>query len=145
MAQAVTPPTITLELPLISQSQNAYQRSHWLDRYKLVGRYRRLVGHRLNELLSFDPDAVSLWPRMPDKRSENTPKRDNPARRRLVITRHSAGELDYGNLVGGCKPLVDALVREGLLYDDSPKWLDESYLQAKTTKGRGRVVVEVWA
>lgn len=56
-------------------------------------------------------------------------------RRRLTITRHYGGrckERDRGNLVGGAKALVDAIVREGLLVDDAPRWVDDWYLQERT-------------
>lgn len=164
-------PLAVFDLPLITQSQNAYQRSHWLERHKLVERYRRLIGQQLSELLGHDPEAIRLWPPLPHKRAEVTCvctaqgcdgrpsmkdergqswcglhdlSRLPPAQRRIVFTRYSAGELDYGNLVGGAKPLVDALVKEGVLYDDKPRWLDEDYRQQPTPKGRGRIVIEVY-
>ena len=37
--------------------------------------------------------------------------------------------LDYDNLVGGAKLLVDALVDQKLLFDDSPKYADITYFQ----------------
>ncbi len=39
--------------------------------------------------------------------------------------------LDYGNLVGGCKPVPDALIRLGWLVDDSPSWCKIHYDQVK--------------
>src|SRR5688572_13470022 len=44
-------------------------------------------------------------------------------RRRVTITRCYSGQQklrDHGNLVGGLKPAVDAMVGIGLLKDDSP-------------------------
>lgn len=48
------------------------------------------------------------------------------------------------NLVGGCKPLVDALVRCGLAWDDAPRWLDVAYRQHTPCRWRG-VSVSVYA
>jgi len=54
--------------------------------------------------------------------------------RRVVLTRlYTAREHEYdrGNLIGGMKPLVDAMVIAGLLYDDSPACLDDHYKQRR--------------
>jgi hypothetical protein len=53
-------------------------------------------------------------------------------KRRLVITRFVRSKrylLDRGNLVGGCKPLLDAAIRQGLIIDDREEWLDDAYEQ----------------
>ncbi len=66
-----------------------------------------------------------------------------PRKRKVTFTRHSSGTLDYGNMVGGMKPLLDALVLEGFLFDDSPAWLDDTYEQAKCRRGEGFVEIEI--
>ena len=33
-------------------------------------------------------------------------------------------KLDYDNLIGGCKHLIDALIDEQFIFDDSPDYLD---------------------
>ena len=43
--------------------------------------------------------------------------------------------LDYGNLVGGAKPLMDAIVKMGHLVDDSPKHSHQIYEQRKKARG----------
>ena len=52
-------------------------------------------------------------------------------KRCVKITRYSSRKLDYGNLVGGCKPLLDALKHAKLIVDDSPDWIADSYKQEK--------------
>lgn len=59
-----------------------------------------------------------------------------------TVTRYSPGELDYDNLVGGCKPLIDALVAVGLAWDDSPEWLVVEYKQAKCRRIEARTEIE---
>ncbi|MCI0659022.1 MAG: hypothetical protein L0170_18365 [Acidobacteria bacterium] len=49
---------------------------------------------------------------------------------RVKITIVRRSELDYDNLVGGCKPVVDALKNVGFLKDDSPRWARVEYYQA---------------
>lgn len=50
---------------------------------------------------------------------------------------------DYGNLVGGFKPLLDEIVRAGLLVDDSPKHCSEYYSQYKSPNGKDHVVIVI--
>lgn len=52
--------------------------------------------------------------------------------RRVYITRYATQEkylLDLDNFIGGAKPLLDVLVRQGLLVDDSAKFLNCYYEQ----------------
>lgn len=63
-------------------------------------------------------------------------------KRRLIITRgwakgHRA--YDYINLVGGAKPIVDVMVEYGYLYDDTPDWLEDYYLQRKSISDKGHI------
>ena len=62
-------------------------------------------------------------------------------KRRLKITRFSTRLLDYGNLVGGCKPLLDAMKLSGLIADDSPKWIEDEYFQEKCQRGFERTEI----
>ena len=55
-------------------------------------------------------------------------------RRRVFITRLYSGRgqrRDRGNIVGGCKPLLDALTNVGLLVDDKEEFLEDHYDQQK--------------
>lgn len=47
----------------------------------------------------------------------------------MDVLRVGPRQLDYGNMVGGFKPLLDVLVRVHLLRDDSPEWLSDVYTQ----------------
>lgn len=64
-------------------------------------------------------------------------------RAHVTITRHGYGTLDQDNLIGGCKPLIDALTTAGFIVDDSPRWLQADYHQVKVPRGRGRTDVRV--
>ncbi len=50
---------------------------------------------------------------------------------------------DYGNLVGGFKPLLDEIVKAGLLLDDKPSVCSDYYRQFKSPDGFDRVVVVI--
>jgi hypothetical protein len=78
------------------------------------------------------------------KKYENLPKAK--AYRRIFFTRFwgkGKRAYDYGNLVGGFKPLLDEIVRAGLLLDDSPKHCSEYYRQYKSPDGVDHVVVVI--
>jgi hypothetical protein len=65
-------------------------------------------------------------------------------RRAITLTRLYSGrerEWDYGNLVGGCKVVIDAMKHAGLLVDDSPKWSDQQYRQERGAASGLRVEV----
>lgn len=47
---------------------------------------------------------------------------------RITVVRNR--ELDFDNLVAGCKPVVDAMTNDGFLKDDSPAWARIEYSQA---------------
>ena len=62
-------------------------------------------------------------------------------KRQVKITRFSTRLLDYGNLVGGCKPLLDAMKLSGLIVDDAPKWINDEYFQEKCKRGFERTEI----
>lgn len=64
-------------------------------------------------------------------------------KRRVTFHRYYGGRLklrDAANFVGGLKCVVDAFVREKLLVDDAPAYLEDHYQQHKTESGWGLVV-----
>lgn len=104
-----------LILPFSSPSQNELQKWHWSMRR----RFRQQVQIMIRMGLS--ADGISL--------SESPQKK-----RRLEVTRVGHRILDVDNLIGGCKPIVDALKMEFLIQDDSPKWLESEYRQQTVKK-----------
>lgn len=50
-------------------------------------------------------------------------------KRKVTIVSYRKRLLDYGNLVGGAKPILDALKKLGWIVDDSPAWVIEEYKQ----------------
>lgn len=58
-------------------------------------------------------------------------------RRRVTIERRYSGQqrvCDIPNLVGGCKTVLDAMVRVGLLVDDSPEHFEGYFHQRRVEK-----------
>lgn len=94
-----------LHLPERTPSLNQWQRMHWAKRARLKKRLTREVAW----LFCGAPAS---------------------GKRHVIITRHSPRKLDHDNLVGGCKPLVDALVACGALVDDDPESVSVEYRQS---------------
>jgi len=65
------------------------------------------------------------------------------ARTDVTVSRHSPRTLDSDNFVGGCKSLIDVLVREGLAWDDSPDYIAVTYKQEASKRADARTVVSV--
>lgn len=77
------------------------------------------------------------------RRSAMMPGDGDPVLSRVTFTRWSSGTLDDPNLVGGLKPMIDALVLEGLIWDDCPEWYRGTYRQEKSAPKQGRTVVVI--
>lgn len=112
-----------LALPILTPSQNEYNAWHWRKRHQWTKGVETVLRSQLN---------ATGWS-----------KPQEPVTMLVVVTRYSAGTLDEGNLVGGAKGLIDALVRLGVLYDDAPRWCTAVYKQEPARRGLGRVRVEV--
>jgi hypothetical protein len=145
-----------LTLPFAALSQNTYTRKHRFAKAKLVKEYAQLIGSKIIAS-DFEDESLPRWHPVDGKRTRTSkpscslskivvaqhPDQLQPRKRTVIIRRYSAGELDPGNLVGGCKPLIDALVRVGLIYDDRSKWLDAKYEQHPAPARHGRTEIEI--
>lgn len=104
----------------VTPSLNTWQRMHWARRARLQAEFVDELRAELGALSVYPRQQVSL----------------------VVLTRYSTKELDTDNLVGGAKPLIDAIVAVGLAWDDSPEWLQVEYRQAKCKRKDARTEVE---
>lgn len=67
-------------------------------------------------------------------------------KRRVFITRqygYKKRAYDFGNLVGGCKPLLDAMKLNGLIVDDRPTMLQEFYFQEKSPDKNDHILIRI--
>lgn len=99
------------KLPKEILSLNVTQRMHWATRSRHRKSWQGIVA------LAFG------------KRKKTQEKR------KVTITSYRKRDYDHDNFVGGCKPVIDALVKVGWLWDDAPKWVDVEYIQARVAKG----------
>lgn len=98
----------------VTPSLNKYLGMHWQARRKLRPQYAWAV--RVAMLEAGWAEQCDLYPEL-------------APRMRVQITSHRKALLEYDNLVGGAKPLVDALRDVHLIRDDSEEWADIEYLQ----------------
>ena len=112
---------LRIEFPMPTPSLNQLQRMHWHAKKSLRDRYTRLFR-------TYATIATRARPRQ---------------FRHVSIVRHGVRVLDFDNLVGGCKPLLDALERAELIYSDAPQYLRVEYSQHKSTAKRVRTVVTI--
>lgn len=96
-------------LPIITCSNNELLRMHFIQRGKLLASY----GWELVAVGANDPKY----------------KVKQKEKRYVKIMSFRKKLLDYDNLIGGAKLMIDALVDQRLLFDDSPKYADITYFQ----------------
>ncbi len=80
-------------------------------------------------------------------RAQLTPRKPADEPIRMVLRSYRTRLMDYANLVGGAKPIPDALIRLGHLKDDSPRWFHCEYFQFQVPKNDERTELEFipWA
>lgn len=114
-------PEMVLEVPVIAPSSNRVLGQHWSKRHKLQKLWHREIGWAL-------ATAGYRQPCQPY------------AKARVTIDRRSRGQLDPDNLVGSCKPIIDALRSCHVLADDTPAHLE---LIVTQSKGSARTRIKV--
>jgi len=110
---------IVIDLPIISG--NKLLRMHWAKRAKIQKDYYSAIYV-----------VIPIYLHPPKQR-----------KRKVIITSYRKRLLDKDNLYAGAKLLVDALKKAGLIWDDSPKWINLEVKQAVDGKNpRTEVVIE---
>ena len=106
----------TIVLPYLTKSDNAFKNKKGTSVYWKYKKYKEHLEQDIwFEVLRQDiPKALG--------------------KRKVTITRYSPYAIDYGNFVGGCKPILDGLVMSGALKDDSMEWCKEEYEFIKVSK-----------
>ncbi len=93
-------------LDIIVKSRNVLDRLHWATKRRLKQEYALLIRNQMRT----KPHYKELI--------------KEPTKFTLEIVSYRKRYLDFDNLVGGCKQLIDALIDEQFIWDDSPKYLD---------------------
>ena len=95
-----------MTLDIIIKSRNILDRMHWAAKRKLKQEYALLVRNQMRTKPHYH-DLIK-----------------EPTFFTLEIVSYRKRYLDFDNLVGGCKQLIDAMIDEQFIWDDSPKYLD---------------------
>ena len=93
-------------LPITIKSRNVLDRLHWAKKRRLKQEYALLIRNQMRT----KPHYGKLI--------------TEPTKFTLEIVSYRKRYLDFDNLVGGCKQLLDAMIEEQFIWDDSPKWID---------------------
>lgn len=103
---------------------NAIGRKHWAFKVKEARQWKRLVVEQCVLARVF---GVKLEKAI------------------LEFTRHSSQELDFDNLAGSFKHVLDGLVEAGVIIDDKPSIIGSpTFIWQKTKPGEGKVTVKVF-
>jgi Holliday junction resolvase RusA-like endonuclease len=63
---------------------------------------------------------------------------------KVTVTRHASRQLDWDNMGGGLKFLLDAMVKNKIIVDDNPKCIVSLDLkQEKCTRKEEKTVIEI--
>tara|TARA_Y100000401_G_scaffold38325_1_gene28928 strand:+ start:18757 stop:19122 length:366 start_codon:yes stop_codon:yes gene_type:complete len=100
-------------LDIIIKSRNVIDKLHWAAKGRLRDEYILLIKSEMVR--------------------KKIPKADKDRCYTLEIVSWRKRLLDYDNLVGGCKQLIDAMVHAGFIYDDSNKHIRLMIKQVKNT------------
>lgn len=120
--------TWTMEIPLSIHSLNRQSTNKGAARF-VYGRQKR------DFIMCLASDAIRRW----GKKPQHEEKFAMVKLTRLIGTRGRL--MDYDNLVGGAKPVLDALKVLGMVKDDSPKWIKVDYQQKKYNKHATRIEI----
>lgn len=123
-AQRRQPPALpaVFEIPVKISSQNNTQYAHWSAYRKYREKWYKAVPLFCSDIQGI----MAPWSRWSIRR---------------VYTGRSR-ELDFGNLVGGCKPIPDALIRIGAIPDDTSAHFKAEYSQDRGD--REVVIITLW-
>ena len=112
---------VRIEIPQPTPSLNVLLRMHHHAKKRLRDQYTTILRSHANAVSRAKPGQF----------------------RKVWIERRGVRLIDHDNLVGGAKPLLDALERSGLIWRDSPKFLRVEYSQTKTSAKRASTLVVV--
>ncbi len=112
--------TINLSIDIVPDTLNQYTRFHWAKQRALPGKYA-------NHIVAYNPGKLSMAPR--NKKAT------------VSFTLYRKRLMDEDAATGSLKPIIDALVRLGFLFDDSPLWMTLN--KPVQLKGEPRTDIEI--
>jgi len=120
---------VRLTIPRVPKSPNSLLQRHW----RVVQNDKNDWKQRVADLLLEHRNIFGI-------------NKFNPAARacKVTIAVHSPyQEMDPDNLQAARKPILDALMHSGILYDDARQWCESTITQHKSTKKEMRTEITV--
>ena len=115
---------INLTIQTLPPSLNRLERMHWAVKKKLRKTFAQELHH-------------AWW-------ESGDPVKDGPRKMRLTTTIYwKTRRLDEDNAMGSLKIIIDAMRDVGLVYRDSPKWLEVKKPIQKLDHKSPRVEIEI--
>lgn len=96
-------PTDIIELPLKVESRNVLDRQHWAVKRKSKGIWGLFIRNQM-KLRGIEKAKCKKY--------------------KICILSYRKKKLDPDNLVGGVKSLLDAMIEEEFIFDDSSEYID---------------------
>lgn len=112
---------VKLVIPRLTPSLNKLLQMHWRERHKL--------------LLSWNWEVMAAMRRVYEEITFDHPKR------KVKIVSYRKRICDTDNYIGGLKPLVDSLISNHLLVDDSDKFMVLDASQERDLKNQRTEVI----
>ena len=111
----------SITLPICVQSRNKLDKMHWAARHRLRNQYCLLVRNqmRLNKIKKSEPGQVYSI---------------------AILTFRKYRIRDYDNLVGGLKQLLDALSKEGFIWDDDTNYIGNPKVSQQGSKIESTII-----
>jgi hypothetical protein len=122
---------MTLTIPEATPSLNASSGEHWTARHRRRTHWAWLVRIAKLEAVQAGGGSAAPW------------GSECLTRASVKVERYGRRKLDYDNFVAGCKALIDSLVTEGLIEDDSPEHVSVVYEQHAAVGGAEKMVVTI--
>lgn len=113
-----TPYVLEFTIPDAPKSPNVFYSSHWRVRHTHSKRWHSMV-------------FAKVWPHKPAAPLKKA---------RLILTRYSVRKMDDDNCRLSFKPVVDALVKYGVLSDDSVDVIGSPDVRQEKAEGRQKRV-----
>jgi len=111
---------ISIEIHDSIKSRNSLDKAHWSVRHHYTLKWESLIYY-----------AFKCRP----------PKAKGKVM--VKIKSFRTGTLDHDNLVGGCKGILDAMKRLGLIIDDTPDLVHVDYEQKRVKREERKTVIEL--
>lgn len=123
---------IVFSIEVLPETPNSLKKNRWA-RSNENKRWDRLIQLELMRFMNeMDPNKRHLiTSQFPFKKAK------------VTLIRHSSHVMDEDNKYGAWKSVIDAIKRNKIIEDDSPKHIELTCLWEKAKKGQGKITIKI--